>query len=328
MKRNKVVGLAAAVIACVTMASCSSGGSSTSSGSAGGGKTQTASILMNWFAQAEQGGYWEAMSKQYAANKGVTIDVKQGGPSIATIPQVASGQANFGVGNADELLVARKNGLPIVALAAAYNTNLQCMMFHKGTGITSFPDLNGHQVARAPLTYWDYLAKHFNLTNVQAISDNGSLADFKRNQNLVQQCYVTSEPYVAKQQGIDFGLLSVAKDGGYNPYGVLLFTTESVVKQNPDMVRAVTAATVQGWTDFLADPSAAKKAVIAANNQTDPAAFDYAAQTIKSGGYVGSPVGGMTDARWKMLRDQLASIGLIPADLDYTKAFTTAFLPK
>jgi NitT/TauT family transport system substrate-binding protein len=330
MKQRHIHALAVltlAVTLATTACSSSSSSSGSGSGSGSGGKAQTASILQNWFAQAEQGGYWDAMSKQYAKAKGVTITVQQGGPGIQTIPQVAAGKATFGVGNADEILVARKNGLPVVAVAAGFDTNLQCMMFHKDAGISSFTDLNGHQVAAVPSPYFDYLKSHFKLSNIKQVNYTGSMATFKLNNDLVQQCFVTAEPYVAQQQNIPAGFLSVAKDGGYNPYGNLLFTTEKVIKDNPNMVRAVVSAVTQGWTDFLSDPSVAKSAVIAANKDNDPAAFDYSAKAIKDGNYLGATVGAMTDARWKTLSDQLASVGDLPAGFDYSKAFTTQFLP-
>lgn len=291
-------------------------------------KPQAASILMNYFAQAEQGGYWDAMQNQYAKDQGVTLEVRQGGPGIQTIPQVAAGKADFGIANADEVMVARKNGLPIVAVASAYDTNLFCLMSHKSMGITSFEQLNGQQVARRPAPYFDYLKSHFKLDDVKEINFTGSLADFKRNEKLIQQCFVTSDVYNIGKEGIDVNVLSIAKDGGYNPYGLVLFSTEKMIKDNPGLVRAVVDSSIKGWTSFLADPADTKKAVMAANKDANPDTFDAAAKTIKDGNYLGSSIGTMTPERWLTLRDQLASIGQIPADFDPAAAFTNDFLPK
>lgn len=298
------------------------------SASAATAKPQTATIVMNWFAQAEQGGYWDAMGSQYTKASNITIVVKQGGPGIQTLPQVAAGQFEFGVANADEVLLARKNGLPIVAIAAGFNTNLQCMMFHAGQNIKTFADVSEHQVARVPSPYFDYLKLHFKLTGIKDVNFTGSMAGFKLNNDLVQQCFITAEPYAAKQAGIDIGYLSVAKDGGYNPYGNLLFTTEALIKKNPALVRAVTAAVVKGWNNLLINPSVAKVAAIKANKDIDPTAFDYAVQAIKTGGFLGVKPGVMTSNRWRVLRDQLASIKLVPANFNYVKAFTNRFIPS
>lgn len=327
MQIKRVSGLMASLAAlALTAAGCA--GSAQPSSSGPDSPPQTATVLMNYFAQAEQGGYWDAMQKQPAKAEGVSLDVRQGGPGIQTIPQVAAGQADFGIGNADEILVARKNGLPLVAVAAAYETNLFAMLSHKELAITSFDDLNGHQVSRRPAPYFDYLKSKFKLDNIEEINFTGSFADFQRNKQLIQQGFLTGDVYKAKKEGLDINVLSVAKDGGYNPYGLLLFTTERTIKEKPELVKAVVGATVRGWENFLKDPSDAKKAVMAANKDADEATFDFSAETIAKGGYIGKQVGAMSQQRWEELRDQLASIGLVPENFDTKTAYTTEFLPQ
>lgn len=254
--------------------------------------------------------------------------MQQGGPGIQTIPQVTAGKATFGVGNADEILVAVENGLPIVVVAAGFEENLQCMMHHESAGIRGFEDLNGKMVARVPSPFWDYLKKQYSLTDVKDVNFTGSLADFKRNKDLVQQCYITAEPYAAKKAKIhDVNYLSVAKDGGFNPYGNVLFTTQKVINENPELVRSVVKAVVKGWSAFLDKPEKTKQLIMKANPDTDPAAFDYAHEAIAEDGYLGAEIGAMSDDRWQTLRDQLAKAGLVPADMDYKKVFSTEFLP-
>lgn len=297
-------------------------------GSSSGGGDKSATLLMNWFAQAEQGGYWAAQAEDLGAADGVDIKVQQGGPGIQTVPQVTAGKAEFGVGNADEIMVAVENGLPIVIVAAGFDENPQCMMFHKSAGVQGFADLNGKMVARVPSPYWDYLKKEYKLDKVEDVNYTGSLADFKRNDALVQQCYITAEPYVAQQQQInDVGYLSVATDGGFNPYGNVLFTTEKMIKQKPDLVRTVVHSVVKGWSDFLESPQATKDLILKVNPDLDAGGFDYAHNAIVKGGYLGDNIGSMTEDRWKELRDQLAEAGLVPDDFDYKKVYNTDFLP-
>jgi NitT/TauT family transport system substrate-binding protein len=344
MKKGTMV--ISAIVVAVGLAGCSGGttaesDTSTAAGSAAAAteaassaaapaspmEAQDVSILMNWFGSPEQGGYWQADATDLGADAGVNITVKPGGPGIQTIPQVAAGEATFGIGNADEIMVARQNGLPIVAVAASMNLNPQCMMSHKEANIAAFPDVNGKTVSRVPSPYWDYLKKTFALDSVQEVNITG-LADFKQNKDMVLQCYETGEPYWADQEGIDVNILSNARDGGYNPYPAMLFTSEQQINENPEMVRAVVAAVTQGWADFMADPAAAKEVIMAGNDQFDDASFTYAWQTMTDKDYVVAPIGAMADDRLTELRDQLASVGLVPADFDYTKAFDSQFLPQ
>lgn len=289
---------------------------------------QTATVLMNYFAQAEQGGYWDAAENQYSKAEGITYKAVPGGPGIQTIPQVASGQYEFGIGNADEVLIARKNGLPVVAVASVYDTNLFVMISHEEANITSFADFNGHQVARRPAPYFDYLKAHFKLNGIQEVNFTGSMATFKLNPNLVQQGFATSDVFHAEQAGIPINVLSVAKDGGYNPYGLVLFTTEKLINENPKLVTAVVHDSIEGWNHFVKDPADAKKAIFASNKESDEATFDASVKTIVSGGYLGSPIGNMQEDRWTQIRDQLASIKLLPADFNVNDVYTTKFLPK
>jgi NitT/TauT family transport system substrate-binding protein len=321
----------AAVVALSVLAACGSGndtsgsssGSSTTSSSA---NTEKVTLLMNWFAQAEQGGYFQAQAAETGKATGLQIDVQQGGPQIQTIPQVAAGKADFGVAQADELMLARANGVPVVEVFGGMDKYLQCLMYHPSTGMHDFADISGKQVAVAPSGgFWPYLKRRFAIKNAKEINFTGSLAEFKRNKNLVQQCFITSEPYYATQQKMDHAELMVA-DSGYNPYSQGLFTSEQMVSEHPDLVRKVVAAVQAGWTQFLADPAKAKALIQKVNKDTDPAAFDFAAKELKDGGYLGNPVGGMTAQRWDTLHQQLKKSGVLTKDLDVSKLWTDQFI--
>jgi len=322
-----------AVVFALAFASCGSSDSNDSTSASGTGgaaapKTETVSLLMNWFAQAEQGGYWQAQAADVGKSQGIKFKVLQGGPQIQTIPQVAAGKADFGVAQADELILARAEGVPVVEVFGGMDKYLQCMMFHKSAGIKDFSDISGHQVAVAPSGgFWPWIKGHYKLKNVKEINFTGSLAEFKRNKDLVQQCFATSEPYFANQENIDHAELQVA-DAGYNPYAQGLFTSEKMIKEHPDTVRKVVASVQKAWQQFLQDPSPARQLVLQTNKDMEQAPFDYAWKTLKSGGYLGSPVGEMTAERWTKLRDQLKEAGVLKKDVDVNSVWTDKFFPK
>ncbi|TAM66552.1 MAG: hypothetical protein EPN48_15950 [Microbacteriaceae bacterium] len=331
MKKNRwLVGVTIAAAVTLGISGCASGGGSSSGGSTGKKDLGSATILGNWFAQAEMGGYIAADANDLGKKYGVKVNFKQGGPGIQTIPQVAAGKAEFGVGNADEILVARQSGLPIVAVAAGPAENLQCLAYHKSTGITDFASLNKPDVtvSRVPSPYWDFIQGHFHLNDVKVVNIT-SLAAFQKDQNMVLQCFITNEPYTIQKMGLsDIGYLRV-KDSGYNAYQDMLFTTESFAKQHPDVVKAVVAATVDGWNKLLTDPSATAAFVKKQNPDADPGVFDFAVNLMKKDNILGTPdIGQISDARMKELRDQLAEIKQVKPDMDYKSAFTTEFLPS
>ncbi|MBO2455746.1 ABC transporter substrate-binding protein [Actinomadura barringtoniae] len=288
-------------------------------------------ILTNWFPQAELGGYWQAAAAQPAAGgKERPLKVLPGGPGIQTIPQVAAGKAVFGVATgADDLLVARKQGLPIVAVFAPFRANITCLTAHAGTGLRTFADLSGRRVAKVQSRpWWEYIKRHYKLNGVQEINYTGSLAAFTKDRSLVQQCYVTSEPYYLQRDKVPVTTLSISDQGGYAAYSNVLFTTEDTIKRDPGLVRSVVARVARGWTGFGTDPAPGRQAILAANKDADGGVIDYAVRTMRAGKWTTSPAGSMSAAQWQKIRDQVAEAGLIPTNTDVKGAFTTQFLPS
>lgn len=326
LRRTLAAVAALAIVAALAACGGSDNGSGAASGAGGG--TEKVTLLMNWFAQAEQGGYWESQAAQTGKADGLDIQVQQGGPQIQTIPQVAAGKADFGVAQADELMLARAEGVPVVEVFGGMDKYLQCLMFHKSAGIHDFPDISGHQVAVAPSGgFWPYIKSRYQLQNVKEINFTGSLAEFKRNPNLVQQCFITSEPYFAKQQHIDFDTLMVS-DAGYNPYSQGLFTSERFIKEHPDTVGKVVKAVQSGWQQFLEDPSKARDLVLSVNKDMQKAPFDFAWKELKDGNYFGTPLGGMTADRWNTLKSQLEQAKVLTKPVDVNSLWTDKYVPK
>lgn len=308
-----------AVLAVAAVTACSSDG----------GDEQQVDLLMNWFAQAEQGGYWQAGAEQLAADEDIELNVRQGGPQIQTIPQVASGEAEFGIAQADELLLARAEGAPVVQVFGGMEKYLQCMMFHPGQGISDWSDLDGFRIAVAPSGgYWPYIKGEYGLDNVQEVNFTGSMGNFAGDESMVQQCFITSEPYVAEQEGIEIETMMVA-DSGYNPYSQGLFTTERMIEENPDLVRAVVAAAQEGWQRYLDDPSAGNELILETNSEMEQAKLDFAHQELSTGGYfpAGDEIGVMESGRWQTMADQLRQAGVLTKDVNVDDVWTNEFLP-
>lgn len=327
--KSRTASSAATAAACLLLVSaCSSGGESPDDGSS---EEQTVTLLTNYFAQAEQGGYWDLETNQYGQDQGVTVDVHQGAPGIATLPQVASGEYDFGVANADDVLMARDSGLPVIALAAPIDKTMFVLMAHASTGITDFDEITDNEIAvRQGVPYWDYIQTTYELDDAEVVSFSGSMAEFKAQPNLIQQGYATADVYLAEDNDIDINVLSVADQAGYNPYSQVLFASERLVQEDPDLVRAVTEATVEGWQHFVEDPADAKESAEAAHSELDPEIFDVSVDELMSGAdeWFTEPLGEMTAERWDTLQDQLALIDAVSGDLDTSEMWTNEFLPS
>jgi NitT/TauT family transport system substrate-binding protein len=317
--------------ALLALSAVSCGGDDEAGGTAGATtaeqESQKVSIVMNWFAQAEQGGYFQADAQGLASDDGVEIGVVQGGPQIQTIPQVASGQFDYGVAQADEIILARAEGVPIVEIFAAMDTNPQCMMFHPNQGIESFEDFDGHPIAVAPSGgFWPWMKGHFDYQKVREVNFTGQLADFNRDDTLIQQCFITSEPFVADQEGIEHEELLIA-DAGYNPYANGIFTTETKLRESPDEVAAVVAAVKEGWETYMnGDGGPGDGLILDVNEEMSQDKLDFARDTMNER-LMADEIGCMTEDRWQTLEDQLTEANVLTDDIDVGEAFTNEFVP-
>ena len=148
-------------------------------------------------------------------------------PQYGSVAQlVATGKADFGLGSSDQILEWDSNGLPLVAVAATMQHDPQAIMVHKDSPIHDFKDLEGHTVAAQTGAVWlKYVISRYNLHNVRQIPSTLSIANFLADPNYVQQIFITSEPFFAKQAGAQVRTFLISSSG-YDPYRVQ-FTTRA-----------------------------------------------------------------------------------------------------
>lgn len=289
-----------------------------------------ATQVTNWFAESAHGGQFAAMlNKEYdKLNLNMTTD--QGGPSVSTVPLVAAGKYMFGMFSADQILLARQDGVPIVAVFAPFQIGLGGLMYHASQPVNSFPDLNGRKVyVSAASNYWQYLQKKYNLDKTEQMTYNGQLATFLADEAAVFQCYISEEPIAAAKQGVKVGYLRTA-DSGYNPYANIMGTTEQMVKDKPEVVQAFVAASLAGWKAYIENPKPTLDLIKSVNK-------DYNIELGAESANIEKPlvlgpsndpkkIGTMTEERFKDMHDQLRSVGALKADMDYKAAFDAKFI--
>ncbi|MDI3257014.1 MAG: ABC transporter substrate-binding protein [Kyrpidia sp.] len=314
----------------------SAGGSSPSPGPAGsGGEAKSVAAVTqvtNWFAEPELGGQYAALVKGFYKDAGMDMTIIPGGPQVSSVQIVASGKAQFGVVQADDLLIARQQGIPIVAIAAIFQKNPQGLIYHKGQNIKSVTDLNGRKVYVAPgTTYWEYLKKAYKLDKVQEMKYTGQLVNFVNDPTAVTQGYITNEPFTLKQQGVETGILLNA-DFGYNPYANVLFTTEKMIKDNPDRVKAFVQASLKGWSYYKDHPDEINPYIKEKNPDLPLDVIKFGAEAEKElifgGDAATHGVGYMTKERWSTLIQQLSDIGVLKTKEEADNVFTNEFLPR
>jgi NitT/TauT family transport system substrate-binding protein len=287
-------------------------------------------FVTNWYAEAEHGGFYAAKQLGIYRRMGLNVTIQPGGPQVQGVSLLAAGKVQFAMLNADQVLEARAQGLPIVALFATFQTAPQALMYHKGDGISSFKDLSGHTIYIYPgQPWWPYLIAKYHLTHYTWLTANGSIATFAANKNAVLQIYVTDEPYAAMQKGLKVGWLTIASSG-FNIYQGLICTTESYLKAHPQVVKAFVQGSQLGWKAFLADPRKFAGAIEAANPQMTLGQIMYSAThekpLILTGDALTHGIGWETAARYKQLEQQLLAVKFLKKPVNVDAAFTDRFL--
>ncbi|MFM9433003.1 NitT/TauT family transport system substrate-binding protein [Janthinobacterium sp. CG_23.3] len=288
---------------------------------------QQVKILLNWFAQPDHAGYWQAQRDKLGRADGIAISVVQGGPKIQTIPQVAAGQAEFGIGNADDVLLARLRGAPVRAVFAHLDHVPYALVYHAGAAEASIQQLRQRTFSvNIGSAYWEWAKKQYRLGATRDIPVTGDLGLFRSDTNIVQQGYSLYLPARMAAAGVPVRQIKLAALG-YRPYAVL-FTTDAMIKNNPALVRATIAAVRQGWSTYLRQPDGVKPMLTTMNPQISPALYDSASKEIRATlapADLGQ-LGCMSPARWRELAAQLRSVHFLPAGFDESLAYDRSFI--
>ncbi len=289
-----------------------------------GGDTRDGAVrlALNWFPEHEHGGYYAALADGGYEQAGLKVDILPGGPQAPVLARVASGDVAYGVVNADDVLVGRAAGVPVVTLMAPIQTSPVCIMVHAASGFTRIGDVRDVTLAvQVASPYWQFLRRQVAFPGVEVVPYAGTIAEFLRNPKFAQQAYVISEPILAREKGADPRCFLVA-DEGFNPYTSVLVTSEARLRDDPDGVRRMTEASIAGWTSYLADPKPATDAILAVNPEigrnTLEKGFEALVPLVRGDGV---PIGSMTAARWQALAEQLRTIGVLANAVDGSTAF-------
>lgn len=295
--------------------------------------TTKVTLQLNWFPEAEHGGYYAALVHGYYEAQGLEVTVIPGGPGIPVTTQVANGQVTFGVSNAQNVALAWAQEAKTVAVMAPLQHSPRCIMVHAESGIRNFDDLKNVTLSmNASSSFSLFLQKAVPLTNVKIVPYTGNVAQFLLNKDFAQQAYVFSEPFVARSQGAEPVNLMVS-DLGFDPYTSVLITHPDVIASQPALVRRMVAASIRGWQTYLNDPQATNEYIHRLNEDMGLDVLEFGAREIKAlcidAETPLNKIGQMTGERWGKLVNQLEDVDALEnGRVDPQAIFTTQFLPN
>ena len=272
-------------------------------------------LQLNWVPEPEFGGYYAAQETGAFTAEGLEVAIRPGGAQSPVEQMVAAGQVEFGITSADSLLMARDRGVDLVAIYAGYQSFPEGIMVHASRGLKSLAEVfTGGTLGVIPGTpFLKLLEREYGLGKMKVVPHDNNIAPFLQDQRMAQQCFVSSEPIVARHAGADPQVFMLS-DIGFNPYTGLIITRRQTLEQHPERVQALVRAARQGWRAYLADPAPANRVMQALNPTMAPTTFAEAAviqAPLIRGGLGDDQLGAMTLERWRTLAEQLHSLGLI-----------------
>lgn len=297
------------------------------------------SFATNWRAQAEHGGFYQALVDGTYAKYGLDVTILQGGPQSNARLLLAAGRVDFCMGaNLIQTFSAVQQKAPIVAVASMFQKDPIIFMSHPGEGFDRFEDLpkatafvgNDNLVS---VYQWLRQAYGFKEEKIKPYTFNS--APFLADRKSIQQGYLTSEPFeIARQGGFTPNVFLLA-DYGYDSYSTTIETRKETIEAKADLVQRFVDASIIGWYHYIyGDNSAANAAIRKDNPEMSEGQLAYSVEKLKergivdSGDSLGLGIGAMTDARVRSFFDKMAKAGVFPADLPIAQGYTTRFVNK
>ena len=293
----------------------------------------------NWVAEAEHGGFFQAVADGTYQKYGLDVTIVPGGPNDNNRMLLIAGKIDFFMA-ANTLMSfdAVTNNVPVVTIAAIFQKDPQVLLTHPELKITKLEELK-------PLTllvskegissYFQWLKSEygFNEKNVRPYTFNPQ--PFIANGQSAMQGYVTSEPFaIEKSAGFKPGIILLA-DNGFNTYSTLIETRRDVIDKKPDLVQRFVDASIIGWYNYLyGDNSAGNAMIKKLNPEMTDELLAYSVGKMKEYGIVDScdslrdGIGAMTDERVASFFNKMVKAGVVRSDIDYRNSYTLRFVNK
>ncbi|HEV2301384.1 MAG TPA: ABC transporter substrate-binding protein [Stellaceae bacterium] len=302
------------------------------------GAADTVRFGTDWKAEAEHGGYYQAIATGIYRRYGLEVELREGGPQVNQAQLLAAGRLDFNIASNSFLpLNFLREGVPMVAVAAMFQKDPTVLIAHPGVGNDSFAALKEKPImisADTRIGFWQFLKEKFGYTDAQIRPYDFSVAPFLADKNAVQQGYLTSEVFTIERAGVKPVVLLLA-DAGYASYGGLIQTRRDLIQKNPDLVRRFVEASIEGWYSYLdGDPAPGNALIKRDNPEMTDQLLGFGREQMRKYGILDSGdakklgIGAMTEARWRDFYETMAKAKVYPQGLDFRKAFSLKFVDK
>lgn len=297
--------------------------------------TDQVSVQLKWVHQAQFAGLYAADRKGFYAEENIDVTLKPGGidmPPDKMITDLITGETTFAIVGADQLLTARSQGKPIVAIAVVFQRNPFVYISLKGSGIRRPQDLVGKKVMVSP----NGEIQHKALLEKLGIDPNAiEYIPYKRDvtplitgQIDAHMVYRTGTGLAFDETGYELNFIWV-DDYGIRFYVDTIMATEQLVQQNPELVTRFLSATVRGWYYAIENPAEAVDMTLQYDATLDKSVQERMMETQTPLIHTGeAEIGRMEYCVWQQMHQMLLDSGILAQPINVYEAYTMQFLNK
>jgi len=297
-------------------------------------------FMTNWLAQAEHGGYYQAVADGTYAACGLDVTVQQGGPQVSGRPLLLAGKIDFYMGgNLLQAFDAVQQNIPLRIVAATFQKEPQVVMSHPGQGLDKWEDLpKAEQYIlgdEGMQSFFQWMVTDYGFDPAKRVPYTFNAAPFIANPKSIQQGYVTSEPFAVEKEGGFKPNVFLLADYGFSTYATTIEAMQKTIDERPQVVQCFVDGSAKGWYNYLyGDNKAANEMIKKDNPDITDEQIAFSIKQMKDHGIVDSGdaeklgIGAMTDERVADFYAKMVKAKVVPEGLDIKKAYTLQFVNK
>lgn len=282
-------------------------------------RSESVTLQLRWLHQFQFAGYYMALEKGFYGEAGLEVSLLEGGPqALRPTDHVLSEQVDFAI-TGSGVAIERMAGKPVVALAAIMQTSPIVWITRADAGIRSPRDLLGRRVMVLPppesaelLTV--FLREGLPLEDLDLVPTSYHLDDLIEGRVAAFDGYISNEPYLLEQQGIEYYLIN-PRDYGINFYNDVLVTSERLIDRDPGLVQRFTDASLRGWEYALSHQE--ETIALIQQNYAPGKTLDHLRYEAEIIHQLVMPeliqVGHMNPRRWQFIADSYRELGMAEA---------------
>ena len=290
-------------------------------------------ILLDWSPNTNYSGLYTALDQGYYQEEMLEVEIIQAPGSVVSM--VAAGQAHFGVSYQEEITYARLSKMPVVSIAAVIQHNTSGFASLKARGIETPADFEGKSYGGwgSPVeevtikALMDRYDADYGQVDIITTGEVDSLIVIEHQADFAW-IYYGWTGIEAELKGMELNFIELRlEDPALDYYTPVLITNETLIAEDPDLIKRFMHATSKGYQMAIESPEEAARSLLLHAPELDEILVRTSQKWLADKYQADAEIWGLQKKEtWSDYSHWLYEHGLIEEMPDIEEAFTNAFL--